>query len=121
MVCSETAQTVLEAGTWTNAVTAPNIFGETDEIQAGEGTNYIVLGEDTEDIERSSDGTRIHAFETCTLKLFSTNTIKRGKYIADIEAIFKASSQAIRLRSGTPSARRGRYIREYLVELTTTS
>ena len=41
--------------------------------------------------------------------------------IDDIEAIFVASSEDLRLRNGTPSARRGRYIREFMVDLVTKS
>ena len=119
MVCSETTKTILDAGTWTNFDSTPKIFTEDQEIGALE--DYMYVGEDTEDIMRSSDGTRIHAFETCALKLFSPNTTNRDNIIADIEAIFKASSQAIRLKSGNPSAVRDKYIREYNVELTTTS
>ncbi len=124
MVCSETTKTELKAGTWTNSsafLNTDDIFLETDTIEAGEGTNYIILGDDSEDIERSSDGVRIYATETCSLKIFSTNTTKRDKIISDIENIFVASAEALRLVSGTPSARRGRYIREYNVELTTKS
>lgn len=119
MVCSETTKTVLDAGTWTNFGSTPKIFTEAQEIGALE--DYIYVGEDTEDIHRSSDDTRIYANETCSLKLFSPNTTNRDNIIADIEAIFKASSEGIKLKSGNPSAVRDKYIREFIVELITTS
>lgn len=119
MVCSETVKTELEAGTWTNYGSTPKIFTEDDEV--GPLENYIRLGDDSEEIERSSDGVRIHAIETCSLKLFASDTDNRDNMVSDIEAIFVASSEALLLRNGTPSARRGRYIREFNVELTTKS
>ncbi len=124
MVCSETTKTELQAGTWTNSsgfFNTKNIFLETDEVKAGAGTNYIILGDDDEEIIRSSDSKRIHAEESCALIIFATNITKRNNLVDDIESIFVASSKALKLLSGKPSARRTRYIREFIINLTTKS
>lgn len=83
----------LEAGTWTNYKSAPNIYIQDEDVSQG-GNVYIGLYDGRRDPIQAYNGTIIYTNMSCTIEIVTTNTTDRDNIYNDVDTILKATNRS---------------------------
>jgi len=110
-----TIQSDLQAGTWTNFVSTPTVYKDTDEIEAHD--EWIQLSQTAGNIVQAINGAVILFEDKCELEIRSANRTDLNKLYVDTINILNATSRGYSYLKTRDISRRDKYIKQITIQL----